>query len=327
MTRRLTVRAETWPLERPFAISRGTKTAAEVVVCEVSDGDHVGRGECVPYARYGETVAAVSEALEAQADSVARGLDREQLQRTLPAGAARNALDCALWDLDAKRAGARVWDLAGTPAPGPTVTAETIGVGSPDAMAERAAALASRPLLKLKLNDTDVLDCTRAVRAAAPDAELVIDPNESWTRDLLERVAGPLADLGVTMLEQPLAADIDGDLRGFDSPVPLCADESCHTAADVERLKDRYAMVNIKLDKTGGLTEALALADAAEAAGMQIMVGCMVATSLAMAPALLIAARAKVVDLDGPVLLKHDRSPGLSFDNGAIGPFGPEVWG
>jgi len=327
MARTLSVTAETWPLERPFAISRGTKTAAHVVVAKITDGDAIGWGECVPYARYGETVPGIVDALNGMAGAIGHGMDREALQTALPAGAARNALDCALWDLEAKQTGRRVWELAGIAAPTPCITAETIGVGSPKEMASRAAELRDRPLLKLKLSHRDVHACVVAVREAAPNSTLVIDPNESWNIDILADMAEALYNLGVDMLEQPLASGTDSDLAGFNSPVPICADESCHTSADVAALADRYDMVNIKLDKTGGLTEALKLADAAREAGLSIMVGCMVATSLAMAPAMLLAHRARVVDLDGPVLLKKDRDNGLVFDNGRVHPPLPMLWG
>ncbi|MCP5368193.1 MAG: L-Ala-D/L-Glu epimerase [Hyphomicrobiales bacterium] len=327
MTRRLFARAETWPLARPFAISRGTKTEAQVVVAEVADGPRRGRGECVPYARYGETVAQVLADIEAMAGAVAGGLDRDALRAAMPAGAARNALDCALWDLEAKAAGRRAWDLAGLPAPGPVTTAETIGVDTPAAMGARAAELAARPLLKVKVDGAAVVERLAAVRAGAPGARLVVDANEAWDLDLLRSVAGPLADLGVEMIEQPLPAGADGDLDGYAGPVVLCADESGHGVADLDRLAGRYGMVNVKLDKTGGLTAALDLAAAARAAGLAVMVGCMVGTSLAMAPALLLAADAAVVDLDGPVFLSRDRAPGLVIDNGTIHPPPADLWG
>ncbi|MHC8508616.1 MAG: N-acetyl-D-Glu racemase DgcA [Rhodospirillales bacterium] len=323
----LIVRDEVWPLARPFAISRGTKTEAHVVVAELSGGGHTGRGECVPYAHYGETVEGVKQAMTALAPAFAEGLDRAGLQILLPAGAARNALDCALWDLEAKQTGRRVWDLAGLAAPVPCVSAETISVDTPENMAREAARLSGRPLLKLKLDHRQIYERVSAVREAAPSAALVIDPNESWTIDILADLCEALGDLGVEMIEQPLAARADADLAGFRQSIPVCADESCRTADDVADLKDRYDMVNIKLDKTGGLTGALKLADAAREAGLSVMVGCMVATSLAMAPAMLLAHRARVVDLDGPALLKQDRESGLLFNEGRIHPPLPELWG
>jgi len=323
----LTARAETWPLARPFAISRGVKTEARVVVAEVGDGSHRGLGECVPYARYGETVEAVLAELEAMAEAVAGGLDRAELRSAMPAGAARNALDCALWDLEAKRSGQRAWDLAGLESPGAVVTAETLGIDSPEAMGARAAELAERPLLKVKVDAERVLERMTAVRVSAPTTRLVVDANEAWDIDLLREVAGPLAELDVEMIEQPLPAGDDAALAGFDSPVTLCADESGHGVDDLAGLAGRYRMLNIKLDKTGGLTAALDFAAAARAAGLEIMVGCMVGTSLAMAPALLLAADAKVVDLDGPVWMAEDREAPLVFNNGVIQPPPPELWG
>jgi L-alanine-DL-glutamate epimerase-like enolase superfamily enzyme len=323
----LAVRHESWPIRGTFAISRGSKTAADVVIVEVADGSHVGRGECVPYARYGETVAGVIGAVEGLAADIAGGLTRADLQGVLPAGAARNGLDCALWDLAAKQAGRRAWELAGIAAPEPALTAFTISVGPAEKMAADAAANCDRPLLKLKLTGPGDLDRVAAVRAAAPAARLVVDANEAWTADDCAALFPALAELGVEMIEQPLPADGDGALAGMARPVPVCADESCHNRADLPRLVGRYDMVNIKLDKTGGLTEALALADAAAAAGLGLMIGCMIATSLAMAPATLLAGRAAIVDLDGPLLLAEDRADGLSFAGGRVHPPNTALWG
>ncbi|MEQ8228329.1 MAG: L-Ala-D/L-Glu epimerase [Rhodospirillales bacterium] len=326
--RRLSAVDQGWPLARPFAISRGIKTEARVVVAEIEDADgHAGRGECVPYAHYGETVDSVIHQIADIADAVAGGLDRPGLLDALPPGAARNAVDCALWDLEAKQADKRVWELAGLPRPEPAVTAETIGIASPKEMAVQASRLAKAPLLKIKLDGQDVRARLSAVREAAPDARLVVDPNEGWDLHRLENLAPFLAEMGVVMLEQPVPVHGDDILRGFDSPVPICADESCHTAADLDRLDGLYDMVNIKLDKTGGLTAALDLADAAEARGFELMVGCMVATSLAMAPATVLMNRAKVVDLDGPLLLREDRDKGLTFTDGYIHPPERDLWG
>lgn len=327
MTRSVKIGVERWPLARPFTISRGTKTEAEVVVVELAEHGFRGRGECVPYPRYGETAAAVARHIEAHAAALAGGLDRRRLQSLLPAGAARNAVDCALWDLEAKRCGLRAWEIAGLAPPGPTVTAETIGLERPAEMARAAAALADRPLLKIKLGADAVVERVRAVRDAAPRARLVVDANEGWDRDLLRRVCGPLADLGVDMIEQPLPAGTDAALDGLAVPVALCADESCHVAEDLPALAGRYRMVNIKLDKAGGLTESLRLAAAARDAGLAIMVGCMVGTSLAMAPATLLAPLAEVVDLDGPLWLARDREPGLRFANGMVDAPEPALWG
>lgn len=326
---RLTVRREIFPISGSFRISRGAKTEAAVVVAEVTDGGHRGWGECVPYARYGESVAGIAAALEAMTDAVAAGLDRAGLAAAMPAGAARNALDCALWDLEAKRSGVPAWRAAGlTVPPQPLVTCYTLSVDEPAAMAAAARERAARhPLLKMKLTGEGDLDRVRAVRAAAPAVRLVVDANEGWTLDQLQRFAPVLADLGVEMIEQPLPAGQDEALRGVRSPVPLGADESCHGVESLEKLRGLYAVVNVKLDKTGGLTEALAMKRAAEAMGFDVMVGCMVATSLAMAPAVLVGQGARYVDLDGPLLLAADRVPGLVYDGAIVQPPTPELWG
>ncbi len=336
MKRTLRVGAERWPLRRPFTIARGRKIAAEVVVAEIGEDGLTGRGECVPYARYGESVADVITAIEAFAGAIAGGMGRRELAAALPAGAARNALDCALWDLAAKRAGRRAWELEGLPAPAPALTAETISLDTADAMAAAATAMApsgpaseptARPLLKVKVGGEAVLERLEAVRAAAPTARLIIDANEGWTFAMLERLVEPLRGLGVEMIEQPLPAKNDAALARFPSPVTLCADESCHGIGDLDRLAGRYAMVNIKLDKTGGLSEALRLSSAARERGFAVMVGCMVATSLAMAPAMLLTGTAAVVDLDGPLWLVRDRTPPLRFAGGRIHPPAAELWG
>src|SRR5690348_7393942 len=323
----LTVSTERWPIAGAFTISRGSKTEAEVVVATVSAGLARGRGECVPYARYGETVDGVAAAIAALAPAVARGLDRDELQRLLPPGAARNALDCALWDLAAKRAGKPVHALAGLPPPGPRVTAYTISLGAPGAMASAAAKAAARPLLKVKLGQPGDPERIRAVRAAAPRAELIVDANEGWTSASLRANLAACAAAGVTLVEQPLPADDDAALAAFPHPIPVCADESVHDRASLAALAGKYDAVNIKLDKTGGLTEALQLAAEAERLGLELMVGCMVATSLAMAPAHLVAQRARIVDLDGPLLLARDREPGLRYEDSLVYPPSPELWG
>lgn len=323
----LVVREERWPIAGAFVIARGSKTEARVVVAEIAEGPWVGRGEAVPYARYGETVEAVLDQIEALRGAVEAGLDRAGLQQRLPAGAARNALDCALWDLEAKRAGVRAWTLAGINRLDPVKTAFTLSLAPPVAMAEAARAAVRRPLLKLKIGGPDDLDCVAAVRQAAPKTRLVVDANEALTFDDLVRLAPELARLDVKLIEQPLRAGEDQALEGYASPTPLCADESLHTRAELAACARRYASVNIKLDKAGGLTEALALKAEAQASGLGIMAGCMVATSLAMAPALLIAQGAEVVDLDGPLLLARDREPGLSFVGSMIEPPSPAVWG
>ena len=323
----LTVRAETWPLRGAFALSRGAKTTAQVVVAEVADGAITGRGEAVPYPRYTETVAGVVAAIEAQAGAVAAGMDCEALASALPAGAARCALDCALWDLAAKREGVRAWTLAGTPAPRAVPTFDTLSLDAPEAMGRAAAAVRDWGALKVKLGSASVVESMRAIRKAAPAARLIVDPNEAWTIADLRSCAGALADLGVEMIEQPLPAGADEALSEFASPVPLCADESCHTAENLSALAGRYDLVSIKLNKTGGLTEALRLADAARAAGFGIMVSCMVSTSLALAPATLLAEAAAIVDLDGPRWLTRDRDHGLIYERGRVHPPAPELWG
>jgi L-alanine-DL-glutamate epimerase-like enolase superfamily enzyme len=323
----LSARAERWPLAQAFVISRGAKTEAEVVVAEIVDGAHRGRGECVPYARYGETVEGVIGQVEGLRPRLEAGLGRGELQDLLPAGAARNAVDCALWDLAAKRAGVRAWTLAGRTRLDPVKTCFTISLGPPEAMAEAARENARRPMLKLKIGGPDDLDGVAAVRAAAPRSRLIVDANEALDFDDLRRLAPEFARLEVKLLEQPLPVGQDGELEGYQSPVPLCADESLHTRAELAACARRYRLMNIKLDKAGGLTEALALAADARALGIGVMVGCMVATSLSMAPALIPAQGAEVVDLDGPLLLAKDREPGLSIVGSLIEPPPPELWG
>jgi L-alanine-DL-glutamate epimerase-like enolase superfamily enzyme len=328
VTRRLDVAAESWPIRGSFRISRGAKTAAEVVVVTLSEAGARGRGECVPYPRYGETVGGVVWAIEALRERLEAGLDRAALQTALPAGAARNALDCALWDLEAKTTGRPVHALAGLPPPAPLVTAYTLSLDTGEAMGRAAAAIADRPLLKLKLGgDADDLARVEAVRAARPDARLIVDANEAWTLEQLLAFGPGLAAQKVALIEQPLPAAADEALRGVARPVPLGADESCHTSADVARLAGLYDMVNIKLDKTGGLTEALAVQRAARAHGLGVMVGCMVATSLAMAPAALLAQGADLIDLDGPLLLTRDRKPGLAYEGATLMAPKTALWG
>ena len=327
MSRRLDLRRETWPLAQAFRISRGAKTEAHTVVAEIADGPHRGRGEAVPYPRYDETPEGTQAAIEGLRGAIEEGLDREGLQAALPAGAARNALDCALWDLEAKRAGRPAWALAGLEAPAPCITALTLSLDTPERMGRAAARHARRPLLKLKVTDEGDADRIRAVRANAPAARLIVDANEGWTAPMLDDLLPAFAALGVEMVEQPLPAADDAALEGRRLALPLCADESCHTRADLPRLKGRYPMINIKLDKTGGLTEALALAAEAEEMGFRIMVGSMVATSLAMAPAALLAGYADYVDLDGPLLLARDRTPGLSYEGALMAPPEPALWG
>ena len=297
------------------------------MVATVSHGDHTGRGECVPYPRYGETPEATLAALEAMQEAVSGGLDRQALQAAMPAGAARNALDCALLDLEAKSCGQRVWTVLGRPAPRPCTTAFTISLGTPEAMATATAKAAHRPLLKIKLGGDGDGERISAVRKAAPESELIVDANEAWTPDNLERNLLACAAAGVTLVEQPLPAGQDEALARIKRPIAVCADESVHDRASLAGLRARYDAVNIKLDKTGGLTEALAMADAAQALGFEIMIGCMVATSLAMAPAMLLAQQARFVDLDGPLLLARDRDDGLRYDGSLIYPPEAALWG
>ncbi len=323
----LDVRIETFALRQPFTISRGSKSETVVVTAELRDGAHSGRGECGPNIRYDETPQSVADAISAMAGEIAGGLDRQGLLQSMPAGAARNAIDCALWDLEAKRAGKRVWQLAGLAAPEPVETAYTLSVDSPAAMAAAARANAARPLLKLKLTGPGDLERVRAVRSGAPDSRLIVDANEAWTAEDFDVLAAELADVGVEMIEQPFPAGSDVSLAELEHPVPICADESCRDRDSVAALAGRYDMVNIKLDKTGGLTEALETAAAARAAGLDIMVGCMVGTSLAMAPAHLLAQNAKFVDLDGPLLLAKDREPPLEVHGSRILPPSVALWG
>ena len=324
---RVSCAIETFPIAGRFVIARGAKTEARVVVVTITDGVVSGRGECVPYGRYDESVESVVAAIEGVRAAVERDGDRARLQDLLPAGAARNALDCALWDLEAKRTGVPAWRRAGLAPPAPCVTAYTISVGSPETMAEAARRAAARPLLKVKLGGDGDRQRIAAVRAAAPDATLVVDANESWAERDLAAMIACCAEHRVALIEQPLPAGADAALASIPHEVPICADESVHDRHDLAALRDRYDAVNIKLDKTGGLTEALAMAAAAEAAGFAIMVGCMVGTSLAMAPALLLAGRARFVDLDGPLLLAQDRTGGLVYEGSTVWPPSPALWG
>ena len=317
------VTRDVFRLAQVFTISRGSRTEAKVLTVRVTRDGVTGWGECVPYARYDETLASV----EAQIRSLPDGIDRAALQEALPAGAARNAMDCALWDLEAKQAGCRVWELAGLAAPLPEVTAYTLSLDTPEVMQAQAAKNAHRPLLKIKLGTPDDMPRLEAVRAGAPEARIIVDANEGWSAEVYADLAPHLLRLGVALVEQPMPAGEDDALLGVDRPVPLCADESCHDRASLPKLKGKYDMANIKLDKTGGLTEALALRDAARAEGYEIMVGCMVGSSLAMAPAVLVAQGAAITDLDGPLLLAEDRAHGLRFDEAGVHPSDPSLWG
>ena len=325
----LSVRIERWPLAGAFTISRGSKTEAVVVVVELDDGTCRGRGESVPYARYGETPDGIVAKIEAVRPALLRDLDRATLQRIMPPGAARNALDCAYWDVNAKQTGRRVYELAGLSEPAPITTAFTISLGPPAAMAEAAERAAWRPLLKVKLGASDDADAARiaAVRRAAPRAELIVDANEGWAADRLVQNLGACADAGVTLIEQPLPEGRDDALSRIRRTIPVCADESVHDRSSLDALTGKYDSVNIKLDKAGGFTEALALSAEAERRGFTIMVGSMVATSLAVAPALLVAQRARIVDVDGPLLLAKDRPHSLRYEGSLAYPSEPALWG
>ena len=323
----LDVRDERFAVAGAFTISRGSRTEIRVVTVTLSHDGSKGRGECVPYARYGETVEGVVEAIRAVEGDLAAGLDRQGLQSLMPAGAARNALDCALWDLEARRAGVPVWQLAGLSTPRPVETAYTLSLGTPEEMRLAAARNATRPLLKVKLGTDSDLERIEAVRAGAPAARIVVDANEGWTLAQYQALAPVFVRLGVALVEQPLPAGADDALASISRPLPVCADESCHDRHDLDRLQGRYDMVNIKLDKTGGLTEALATRDKARRMGFQVMVGCMVGSSLAMAPAVLLAQGAEVTDLDGPLLLAQDREDGLVFDEAGVHPSEAALWG
>ena len=324
--RRLDVAVERFPLAKPFTISRSSVTELELVTATITAGDHIGRGECRPYPRYGETTAGVVAAIRAQASLIEAREGREALLEAMPAGAARNALDCALWDLEAKITGRPVHALLGLPAPAPVLVTYTIGLAPPAAMAAEARAV-SRPLLKLKLGGAGDLERVRAVREAVPESRLIVDANEAWSQEMVVAWSAELETLGVELIEQPLHAERDRALLGLARPVPLCADESGHGIEDLDALAPLYDYVNIKLDKTGGLTAALALADAAEKRGFGLMLGCMMATSLAMAPAFVLAPRARFVDLDAPLLLARDREPRISYDGAMMQPPPRALWG
>lgn len=324
---RLDVAVERFPIAGAFTISRGSKTEAVVVTATVTRGGAVGCGECVPYARYGETVDGVAEAVRAMAPAVAAGLTRAALQQSMPAGAARNALDAALWDLEARESGEPVWRLAGLPEPRALTTAYTLSLGTPEAMAAAAARAAARPLLKVKLGGEGDEARIAAVRAAAPAATLIVDANEAWREADLERHLAACAAAGVALIEQPLPAGADAVLEGFASPVPLCADESFHGLEGLDAVARRYRFVNLKLDKTGGLTAAVAVAEAARERGLGLMVGCMLGTSLGMAPAFLLAPWAQFVDLDGPLLLARDRESGFPYEGSLMRPLPAGTWG
>lgn len=319
---RIEVFEESFRLAEVFRISRGARTEAKVLTVRVTDGQYLGQGECVPYARYGESMDSVADQVRSFS-----GQTRTDLAESLPPGAARNALDCALWDLEAKRAGRPVWDLAGLDAPGPLISAYTLSLDDPDAMEAKARAHAYRPLLKVKLGTPEDMPRIEAVRRGAPESALIVDANEGWSADVYADLAPTLVRLGVKLVEQPMPAGADDALSDMERPLPVCADESAHDRASLAALKGKYDLVNIKLDKTGGLTEALAMRQAAVAQGYGIMVGCMVGTSLAMAPATLVAQGAAFTDLDGPLLLAEDRDHPLTFNGSEVLPPEPALWG
>jgi len=319
-------REEIWPLKEVFRISRGSRTEARVVVVTVSDDEQIGRGECVPIRRYDQSTASALAQIESVKSE--KSVDRQQLRKLLPAGAARNALDCALWDLEAKRSGKRAWELANVSMAAEVETSFTISLDTPAKMGLAAKAVAKLPILKVKLGGDDIdLARVKNVRQNAPNARLLIDANESWSPEHYKRVMPAFRQCGITLIEQPFPAAADEVLETLDHPVPVCADESCHTSADLPRLKNRYEVVNVKLDKTGGLTEALRLCERARESGFKLLIGCMVGTSLSMAPARLLASNADYVDLDGPLLLARDREHGLSYRDGKIGIPSRELWG
>jgi L-alanine-DL-glutamate epimerase-like enolase superfamily enzyme len=327
MLRRLVAEIEKFPLTRPFSISRGAKREAEVVTVSITSGGATGRGECVPYARYGETPESVVCTIESVRSAMEQGIAREALRNMLPPGAARNALDCALWDLDAKRLGIRAHEIAGFHRLSAVTTAYTISLGNPHAMGEAAAQAGGYPVLKIKLGGEDDESCLRAVREAAPDSELIVDANEGWKENEIEHLVAACEETCVRLIEQPLPAGRDEALRHFRGRILFCADESIHGADDLDALSDRYDAINIKLDKTGGLTSALELARKAQALDFKIMIGSMVGTSLAMAPAMLLTPYAQWIDLDGPLLLARDRVPRLKFEGATLFPPEAALWG
>jgi len=327
MSLSVTIETERFEIEGGFAISRGSRTHAEVLTVTLSDGTVTARGECVPYARYGESLDSVTAQIEGASSELAKGLSRERLQEIMPAGAARNAVDCALWDLEAKTSGRSAGEIAGFSGLSPLTTAFTLSVGTPESMAAAAEKAAHRPLLKVKLMGPGDDERIAAVRAAAPEATLIVDANEAWDESCFEVNMAACAKVGVALIEQPLPAGKDALLAEIERPITVCADESLHTRKDLQALRARYDAVNIKLDKAGGLTEALLLASEARALDYKIMVGCMLGTSLAMAPAVIVAQGADFVDLDGPLLLAHDRTPGIRFEGSTMHPPEAALWG
>jgi L-alanine-DL-glutamate epimerase-like enolase superfamily enzyme len=327
MPRTLHAQHDRFALSRPFRIARGVKTAADVITVSITQGGVTGRGEGVPYPRYGESVESTLAEIDQVRAAIEAGAGRQALLSLLSPGAARNAIDCAMWDLEARQLGQDVADMLGAPAPERLVSALTIGIDTPEAMAEATAAVANAPLLKVKVDASDPADQLRAVRATAPDAALIVDPNESWDQALLEAMQPVLVEIGAALLEQPVPADSDSWLEGFEPAVPICADESVHTAGDLEMIARRYQAVNVKLDKAGGLTAALELAHGARERGLGLMTGCMISSSLSIAPALHVARLSDFVDLDGPIWLSEDRDGGVTDECGMLVPPAPGFWG
>ncbi len=326
MTWDITVEPKSWLLRKPFKISRDESTHAETLLCHISDGTHTGSGEAAGVTYKGETVAAIKEQIEAIAPEIASGISREELQELMSPGGARNAVDCALWDLEAKQTGRTIWQLLDWQ-PHAVTTVYTVGIATEEVMQKDAAAHADFPILKVKVGIGDPLEQISAIRDGSPNAAIVIDANQAWTVDDLDKYAAGLKALNVEMVEQPLAISNDETLRDYESPIPLCADESCDSRADLERLAGLYDIINIKLDKTGGLTEAVALALQAESMGFDLMVGNMLGSSLAMAPAFVIAQRCRYVDIDGPLLQAEDCEHPLLYARGRVEPFSPRLWG
>lgn len=327
MARRLSIEVEIWPIRGTFRISRGARTEIKVVVATIGDGDFTGRGECVPYPRYGETVDGVAKDILAMEKQISGGLDQQQLLAVMTPGATRNALDCALWDLQAKMSGKSVYELVGITHPKALTTAYTIGLDTPEAMATAAQEAKDKPLLKLKLGGEGDLERLRAIRAAVPEKRLIVDANEGWSGEQLLPYIDACMAAGIELIEQPLPADQDDRLSSLDHNANLCADESAHGLDTLAELKGKYQSINIKLDKTGGLTEALKVAEKAQELGLEIMVGCMLGTSLGMAPAMVVAQYAGIVDLDGPLLLDKDRENGIEYDADLMHLPTPALWG
>ena len=327
MSLRLEAETKVWPLREPFTISRGTQTECEVIVVTLDDGKHVARGEAVGVDYHGETLQSMLQQVEEVRAKVERGATRQELLKLLPPGGARNVIDIALWDLEAKRSGKRAWELAGMPNAHPIATTETIGIRSIAAFEERARQLAKYEWIKIKVNASDPIGCVRVVRRGAPCSKLVVDANQAWDVKQLVEIAPALVELKVDLLEQPVPIDGDEGLASVDLPIPVCADEPANTVEDLPRLIDRYDYVNIKLDKSGGLTAGLELAHAARAAGMKLMVGCMVGGSIAMAPGMIVAQLCEVSDLDGPLLQAADWPNPIEYRDGVMSLPSRELWG